>query len=162
MLDYINLRAGQEMPSMTVQWERPIDAVSDPLSVWLSQVDTELEMDIGGVREPMEMDGVQGWLTHLGPADLVRPDDGQARFRLMQEWRYDRRIYLSVSNARVYQPSSLWGDAIALQWNRDGIHYLLIAQNALPITLDELLKMANSMAPAEFSSLDRGNLSGGG
>ena len=37
-----------------------------------------------------------------------------------------------------------------MQWNRDGVHYVLIAQDKDPMNKEELLKIANSMAPAEY------------
>ncbi len=52
------------------------------------------------------------------------------------------------------------GRAIALQWNRDSVHYALIAQDIEPMNKDELLNIANSMAPSEwpFPSFSRPNL----
>ena len=142
--DRYEVKAGFNLPWATIEWR-------GPANLWLSLVDTELEMDMGGVWERVEVDGVRGWLTRLGAGDFLEPGEREARSAQSLEWRYDRRIYSRLSSARRDITGGVpWGDAIALQWNRDGIHYLLIAQDWEPVTVDELLKMANSMAPSDI------------
>ena len=76
----------------------------------------------------------------------------------MRDWKFDRKIYISISRERA--GGSMRGRAIALQWNRDSVHYALIAQDIEPMNKDELLNIANSMAPSEwpFPSFSRPNL----
>ena len=142
-LEYANrpieasLRLGLNLPWATMKWY-------GPGNIWLSMVETELEVDMGGVREPVEVDGVRGWLTRLGTGDFWELEETEVRDAQYREWRYDRTIYTSLLVARR-DGSGPWGDAIALQWNRDDIHYLLVAQDWKPTAQDELLKMANSM-----------------
>ena len=105
-------------------------------------------MDMEGQeRTSVAVDGVEGWLTHLGPTDFYPPIENKDFNTFTNSWRYDRTIY---RRALVYRGTYLWGPAIVLQWNREGTHYLLMAQEREPMNVELLLQMANSMAPAEF------------
>ena len=107
---------------------------------------------MGGQRTPVEVDSVQGWFTRLGPDELFEPEDEEESRVMWQEWRFDRTLLYANSYGSQAGDiiSRLSGPAIALQWNRDGRHYVLIAQDIEPMNKDEMLKMANSMAPSEW------------
>ena len=129
------------------------------------QVGWEFDLDMGGERESAEVDGVQGWFTRLSSEDFYPPTDGSPLFSVKENWPegaggesgyigvlFEREIHPpreSPPGGAVFSDSLLWGPAIALQWNRDGVHHLLIAQDIEPMNEDELLKMANSMAPSD-------------
>ena len=115
-------------------------------------VDTELDVDMGGQRTAIEVDGVQGWFTRLGPDDFLRLEDRDKAREQWLEWRFERSVYTYIKGDRWLEdpPGKLRGEAIALQWNRDGVHYVLIAQDKDPMNKEELLKIANSMAPSEY------------
>ena len=129
------------------------------------QVGWEFDLDMGGERVPVEVDGVQGWLTRLSSDDFYPPTDGSPIFTAMSNWPESasgESGYVGVlsereSYAPTEQPqrpaessdSLLWGPAIGLQWNRDGVHHLLIAQDIEPMNEDELFNIANSMAPSD-------------
>ena len=129
------------------------------------QVGWEFDLDMGRERVPVEVDGVQGWLTRLSSDDFYPPTDGSPIFTAMSNWPDSARGesgYVGVLSEReIHAPteqpprpaeffdSLLWGPAIALQWNRDGVHHLLIAQDIEPMNEDELFRIANSMAPSD-------------
>ena len=164
--DEVNVRAGRTLPYLVYKWNTdktadlsayfPMGRVEydqwPPIGISLGQVDYQLDVDMGGQRTPVEVDGVQGWFTRLGPDELFEPEDEEESSVMWQEWRFDRTFYMLIAGER--RPGSiisrLSGPAIALQWNRDGRHYVLIAQDIEPMNKDELLKMANSMAPSEW------------
>ena len=172
--DEVNIAAGISLPFLIIRWEtvRTPDISSNQpsekpaydvpyIGILLGLVDTEMDMDMGGERTPIEVDGVQGWLTRLGPDEFVKPKGREEILAQLREWKFDRKIYISISSERAGGPTNrLLGRAMALQWNRDGVHYVLIAQDKDPMNKDELLKMANSMAPSEwpFPSFSRPNL----
>ena len=97
-------------------------------------------MDLEGQsRTAVVVDGVQGWLSLLDILDFVLPnrdDPGYEDYRaLRMEWEYDRSIYSRLIYGRrdfLWHPSA--GPAIALQWNREGYHYLLFAKDKEPWT----------------------------
>jgi hypothetical protein len=78
-----------------------------------------------------------------------------------EEFFQEAWIYLAAYSARLEGipimrgqfstclKNVLAGDAVALQWNRNGMHYLLIGQEEGRITQDILIRMANSMAPVQ-------------
>ena len=156
------VRAGVEVPYLVVRWERrrgveerrrSVDPDLPRIGVILGLVDTELEMDLEGQeRAPVEVDGVQGWLTKLGPDEFIEPEDRDEKFELWRGWFYDRAVYVQVMGARSSDAygNGMLGPAIALQWNNKGIHYLLIAQDRDLMNASVLLQIANSMAPSEF------------
>ena len=133
--------------------------------VMMVQVGWEFDLDMGGEREPVEVDGVQGWLTRLSSEDFHPPTDGSPIFTVMRNWPDGARGesgYVGVLFERnspgprevppgmvVVSDYLLWGQAIALQWNREGVHHLLIAQDIEPMNEDELFKMANSMSHSD-------------
>ncbi len=102
-------------------------------------------------REPVDVDGVQGWLWHLSLDDLAPPRmEGEhtmyARLRGFRRQSSPAKL----ENGSYTPPSSgglISGSAIAIQWNRDGVHYVLIAQDFEPMSEDILLSMANSLRP---------------
>ncbi len=204
-------------PGVEISWEgrehTPLDrsGYASP-GVMMIQVGLEFDFDIGGERESVEVDGVQGWLIRLSSDDFRPPLDGTPVYTLAKGWpegagrgvSYNRVIdqrdvpgprelpptsdeasavleeevvrkplvyitptwrpwqnYIEDRVVRVEVPegerwrwsdSLLWGPAIALQWNRDGVHHFLIAQDIEPMNEDELFRMANSMAPSKYSS----------
>ena len=161
----MNVRAGRTLPYLIYKWTTdpttdfsnyfPMGSVADEwptIGIHIGQVDYPLDVDMGGQRTPVEVDGVQGWFTRLGPDEFVFPEDDEESRVMWQEWRFDRSMYSLIAMDRQpgYISSRLSGPAIALQWNRDGRHYVLIAQDIEPMNKEELLKIANSMAPAEY------------
>ncbi len=155
------VRAGLIPPYLILQWEtvRAYD-LSDYLrtgkivydaphiGMAVCLIDIELEVDLGGQRNPVTVDGVQGWFTRLGPDDFTplnqaTVEEGTSGFGL--------GIYGLISAKRRQGGiKGIEGEAIALQWNKEGIHYLLIAQDIEPMNEKELLKIANSMASSEL------------
>ena len=133
--------------------------------VMMVQVGWEFDLDMGGDRASVEVDGVQGWFTRLSSEDFHPPTDGSPIFTVMRNWPDSARGesgYVGVLFERnspgprevppgmvVVSDYLLWGQAIALQWNREGVHHLLIAQDIEPMNEDELLKMANSMSHSD-------------
>ena len=146
--EYGFVRAGFERPWLIILWRVNETYRQYSLSLLLAVVDTEVEMDLGGQREPVTVDGVQGWLTHLGPEDFVPPTQGSF-YEFTNDWRYDRTVYRKALKYRV-SALGIWGPALALQWNREGTHYLMMVQSREPMTAELLLQMADSMAPGEF------------
>ena len=149
--DEYEIRAGRRVPHYTFTWRvKRTDWDTNPrhAGMTLSLVATELEMDIGGERERVEVDGVQGWLSRLSAEDFVPPPE---RRDVLRELWYDRIVYYGLfTNRGPTGFETLNGPIITLQWNRDGIHYLLVSQDSEPVTVDEMLKIANSFARAEF------------
>ena len=133
--------------------------------VMMVQVGSEFDLDMGGERVPVEVDGAPGWFTRLSSEDFHPPTDGSPIFTAMRNLPESARGesgYVGVLSEReIHAPteqpprpaeffdSLLWGPAIALQWNRDGVHHLLIAQDIEPMNEDELFRIANSMAPSD-------------
>ena len=132
--------------------------------VMMVQVGSEFDLDMGGERAPVEVDGAPGWFTRLSSEDFHPPTDGSPIFTAMRnlpERARGESGYVGVLSERNTPPDPtpqgragvsdylLWGPAIALQWNREGVHHLLIAQDIEPMNEDELFKMANSMAPSD-------------
>ena len=163
--DEADVRAGRRLPYLVYKWTTdktadlsthfPTGSVADEwpsIGISLGQVDYPLDVDMGGQRTPVEVDSVQGWFTRLGPDEFVFPEDDEESSAMWREWRFDRTFYALIAMDRQhgYISSKLLGPAIALQWNRDGRHYVLIAQDIEPMNKEELLKMANSMAPSEW------------
>lgn len=163
--DEVDVRAGRRLPYLVYKWTTdetadlstylPGGGIADEwphIGISLGQVDYPLDVDMGGQRTPIEVDNVQGWFTRLGPDEFVEPEDDDESRAMWQEWRFDRTFYALIAGER--RPwsiiSRLSGPAIALQWNRDGRHYVLIAQDIAPMSKEELLKMANSLAPSEW------------
>ena len=111
-------------------------------------------MDLGGQETTtMTVDGVQGRLWRLGSQDFIRPRSNEAYKALIRDWEYDRSFYTSILTARSSEFNPFSGEAIALQWNREGVHYLIFARDMEPITEDVILEIANSMASATYPSL---------
>lgn len=149
--DEKEVRSGRQVPHYTLNWRvkrTDWDIRPRHVGLTLSLVATELEMDMGGERERVEVDGVQGWLSHLSAEDFVPPPE---RRDVLRELRYDRFVYYGLLTRRGPKGfETLNGPIITLQWNRGGIHYLLVGQDKEPVTVDDMLKMANSFASAEF------------
>ena len=57
-----------------------------------------------------------------------------------------------IERKDVWPSYTLFGEAIALQWNRGGMHYILIAQNIEPLILEDLFEMADSMVQPKLPS----------
>ena len=78
-------------------------------------------------------------------------------WRPWQKYTESRGVIVEVPEGERWRwsDSLLWGPAIALQWNRDGVHHLLIAQDIEPMNETELFRMANSMAPSKYPSGQR-------
>ena len=144
-----SVRGGFERPWLIILWKGSQTPWKPSLSMMFAVVDTEVEMDLGGQREPIAVDGVQGWLTHLRPEDFVPPAERRDFYAVTKDWRLDHTVYREALDYRA-SALHLYGPAIALQWNREGTHYLTMAQEEEPMTVELLLQMANSMAPGEF------------
>ena len=124
------------------------------LSLSIALEHQEMDMD-GQSRTAVEVDGVQGWLSRLDILDFVEPNRDDPSYEdyraLRREWEYDRRIYSRLIYGRrdfLMDPSA--GPAIALQWNREGFHYLLFAKDKEPLNAEVLMRIANSMAPSPY------------
>ena len=150
-VDEKEVRSGWQVPHYSFRWlvkRTDWDPRPRNVGMMLSLVATELEMNMGGEMERVEVDGVQGWLSHLAAEDFTPPSE---RLDLVREYWYDRYVYLELQAKRgPTGVRTLDEPIITLQWNRDGIHYLLVGQDREPVTVDEMLKIANSFAPAEF------------
>ncbi len=115
-----------------------------------SLVDRELNVDLGSsASTPVRVDDVHGQLSRLGSDDFTRPVDSDVYQALHRNWYYDRTVYLGLLSSPERQISPK-RPVIVLQWNRDGKHYLLVAQDKEPFTEEELLKVANSMVESEL------------
>ena len=81
--DEVGVRAGRRLPYLVYKWTTdptadfsnyfPMGSVADEwptIGISLGQVDYQLDVDMGGQRTPVEVDGVQGWFTRLGPDEL--------------------------------------------------------------------------------------------
>ena len=210
--DAIDLKRGHT-PALYISWHgQGVDSALSALAykppgVRLVQTRAQFDMDLGGERRKVEVDGVEGWLTYLG-RDAFYPPDVEERFRAIESgwpegasglksyssilWNRhlpgqsnldpsvdapniegDNVEYLSIGMAcdRPYvefkfsctqrkdtSPTyTLFGEAIALQWNREGVHYILIAQDIEPMNEGDLFKMANSLTRPRLPSVhDRG------
>ena len=76
--DEKEVRSGRQIPHYTLNWRvkrTDWDIRPRHVGLTLSLVATELEMDMGGERERVEVDGVQGWLSHLSAEDFVPPPE---------------------------------------------------------------------------------------
>ncbi len=150
-----------------------VDSIKSP-GVIMVQFGAEFDLDMGGERVTVEVDGVTGWFTRLDAKDFYPPDDSPS-LSIRNSWPQEAReqsgynIVLGERRTPAFEvpcpkmmpggeveclppewnDSLLWGEAIALQWNRDGTHHLLIAQDIEPMNESELFKMANSMAPSD-------------
>ena len=149
--DEKEVRSGRQVAHYTFEWlvkRTDWDTRPRHVGMMLSLVATELEMDLGGERKRVDVDGVQGWLSHLSTEHFIPPSE---RLHLIKEYWYDRAVYLKLLGKRGPTGiETLDGPIITLQWNRDGIHYLLVGQDRERVTVDEMLKIANSFARAEF------------
>ena len=159
--DELLIGQGYQLPYVSLSWDIHPSSASETshdndwphTHVRLNLVDTELDVDMGGQRTAIEVDGVQGWFTRLRPDDFLRLEDRDKAREQWLEWRFERSVYTYIKRSRGPEDSpgnKLRGEAIALQWNREGIHYVLIAQDKDPMNKEELLKTANSMAPSEW------------
>ena len=196
-----------DSPSLRLSWDgrfNPLEYGTGPYlnyrppNVTLIQIYAQFNMELGEDRRSVEIDGVQGWLTHLDPDDFNPPKTNDQLIVLEEAWPVGAtggQSYSYIMFHRQYpgqfgstsisgeedtvqqvksktlttpcddfkysefrahcieDPSAtnyrLFGEAIALQWSRDGVHYCLIAQNVEPMSVDDLLRMADSMASAE-------------
>lgn len=157
--DYANaasVKSGERLPYVTFYWDVCEDTGDPKARLSLSIALEHQEMDLEGQsRTAVEVDGVQGWLSRLDYLDFVEPnrdDPGYEDYRLLRrEWEYDRRIYSRlIYGRRDFLLDPFAGPAIALQWNRDGYHYLLFAKDKEPLTAQVLMDIANSMAPSPY------------
>ena len=79
------VRAGFERPWLTILW---FGREGLNLPVLLVVVDRELEMDLGGQeRTSVAVDGVEGWLTSLGPKDFYPPIERKDFYTFTNSWR---------------------------------------------------------------------------
>ncbi len=138
------------------------DYIKSP-GVMMVQIGAMFDLDMGGERRSVEVDSVTGWFTRLGADDFSPLDDSPilgTKDTWPPEAREESGYYGVLDQRRAPGPgfgpgppwwrdTLLWGEAIALQWNRDGVHHLLIAQDIEPMNERELFKMANSMAPSD-------------
>lgn len=134
-------------------------AVPAPCVV-LYQMPLDLSINTEG-KEPVQVDGVQGWLWRLGPEEFMQQQDGASlspetiRPALLEEFDSDADVFRRAAPYRQLYGSwreegeEVSGDAIALQWNKDGRHYLLAGPLRSGITEDVLLTLANSLKPVD-------------
>jgi hypothetical protein len=114
------------------------------IGVVLAEVPKELDIDKAG-KVPISVDGVQKWLWHLRPQDLLPHEDPSQD---VIDVRLGREVYTYIRHYRI-PGHFLSGPAIAILWNENGIHYILVAQDRAPMDEQVLLRMANSMAPVK-------------
>ena len=151
-----NVKAGEQLPYVTFYWDVCADSGDPKARLSLSMALEHQEMDLEGQsRTAVEVDGVQGWLSRLDILDFVEPnrdDPGYEDYRaLLREWEYDRNIYFRlIYGRRDFLLNPLAGPAIALQWNREGYHYLIFAKDKEPLNAEVLMRIANSMAPSPY------------
>jgi hypothetical protein len=102
-------------------------------------------------REPVDVDGVQGWLWHLSLDDLAPPRIEGEHIMYARLRGYRRQESPAKLENGSYTPTSsggfISGPAISVQWNRDGVLNVLIAQDVEPMNEDVLLSIANSLKP---------------
>jgi hypothetical protein len=131
-----------------MRWEtcRRLDVPN--VGVFFGQVGKNLELDLGGSRVPVQVDGVEGWLWRLGTGDFTPPWDSNEFEKLQREWKRDKTIYIVLLEyRRAPDLGPLGGVALALQWNKNGNHFLLVAQDKEPMSDDTLQRIANSLVP---------------
>ncbi len=157
--DYANagkVKAGEQLPYVSFYWDVCVDTDDPRARLSLSIAMEHQEVDLGGQsRTAVHVDGVQGWLTRLDILDFVEPNRDDPEYEEYRtrnvEWEYDRGIYNRLIYGRrdfLLSPSA--GPAIALQWNRDGYHYLIFAKDKEPLNAEVLMDIANSMAPSPY------------
>ena len=150
------VQTGERLPYVTFNWQVCADTVNPKTRLSLSIALEHQEMDLEGQsRTAVEVDGVQGWLSRLDILDFVLPNRDDLSYKdymaLRMEWDYDRHIYSQLIRARrEFLSDPLAGPAIALQWNREGFHYLLFAEDREPLNAEVLMRIANSMAPSPY------------
>jgi hypothetical protein len=150
----VRVRTDRILPYLVFNWNVCQDTDYPHKGFSLSLAYGEMEMDLGSQdKTSIDVDGVQGWLWHLGSQDFVRPESSDEYSALTQDWTYDRSIYKAIFDARIDVSKSPTGEAIAIQWNREDIHYLLFAKDREPMTEDVLIQIANSMAPSKYPSM---------
>lgn len=141
------------LPHLIFYWENCQDPSPDKAGLMLGLSYGHLDVDLGAPRTTVDIDGTMGWLTHLSAQDFSASDDMEEYRRITEGWDYDRRVYSWLLFERGYGfESELGGAAIALQWNKSGIHHLLVAKAREPMTQEILLEIANSLTPAPFPS----------
>ena len=142
-------KRGLELPYVVLRWEY-CHANEGGVMLGIATGDSDVKLG-GRSRSAVEVDDVQGWLTHLSPEDFVPPPRNSEEYeRLTEGWDYDRSVYERLLWSRSDEMSSIGGHAIALQWNKGGFHYILAARVNEQMTADVLLRMANNMTPAPF------------
>lgn len=126
-------------------------------SVLFGQYGSELPIDARG-KQRVQVDGVEGLLWRLEPDEWRDADsnpyaeDKPERDTLGLGNRLYRRV---LEQRRTWESRGepregvIVGLAIAIQWNRDGVHYVLIGQDKGPMTEEALLQLANSLALTE-------------
>jgi hypothetical protein len=117
----------------------------------------EMEVDLGGIKDEVFVDGVAAIVSRLEPDDFVSPRGLGEHSQDHERWdpvegQSGQTLYNEIY--RLRSPYSgrgglvgnvLSGEALAIQWNKDGRHYILIGKKKGPITLDVLVNMAKSV-----------------
>ena len=132
------------VPYLIQKWHTLPVSSAPWITAVLGIVPQEFEIQTGE-KSPVDVDGVSGWLWMLAADDLRRPIDPDVRRERSRATPEERRIYLWLQNERKSKPRSIEGPAIALQWNKNGAHYVFFAQHRGLMDLDTLLQMANSL-----------------
>ena len=149
------LEAGEQLPYVKFNWEVCADNADPKAALFLSVAQEHQLVDLEGQsRTAVEVDGVEGWLSRLDAQDFVAPGRDHPDYEGYRElpliWGYDRYVYYSLLGSRRHLQGNRAGPAIALQWNREGIHYLLFATDREPFSPEVLMRIANSMAPSPY------------
>ncbi len=127
----------------------------------------ELDIQTEG-KTPFQVDGVTGWLWRLDrdvfveDPTVIAGDEwlqGNSLKQALAE-RFDSLpkaigrayLYFDAAGSRHGEFGRLSGPALAIQWNKDKQHYLLIGERRAPITEDVLRTMADSLVAKEEPS----------
>ncbi len=141
------------LPYLVFHWKNCQDPRIEGSGVMLGLAYGELDIDLGAPRTAVDVDGTTGWLTQLSGQVFAAVYDKEEYYRVTEGWDYDRKVYSWLLFERGYAlQSGIGGAALALQWNKDGIHHLLVANTTEPMTEEILFQIANSLSPAPFPS----------
>lgn len=131
------------------------------VSLW--QAPWEMDAQTNG-RAPIQVGGVTGWAWRLEPGDFIEDPNAIAgeewvqgsltlalaqRFKSLPDAIGRAYLYFDAAGTRHGEFGRLAGPALAIQWNKDRQHYLLMSEDRTPITGEVLRAMADSLVPVK-------------
>ncbi len=143
------IRSDQETGEIPI----PVEGSDNLACVFVGQTDEEFHPKFSSTRLAV-VDGINDGISELGE-DVLSEVVGDARTsgELSNFLGLDpdddpwsrTRLYRDIADLRSPERQLLEGPAIAVWWNKDGIHYVIVGQSRPPITEAILLRMANSL-----------------